>query len=343
MKSQLFDEIEFKEGEGVDRLEGTSDEPVKLVEPSVPSYPVYHEGSAGMPGITTSTLYPGNLGESVKTTLIAESLDRALRMANDRLRKAGKGIMVVSGYISPEDQQAKFVHLFKTYLPNGRESSDAQIMEAGIQADKVGSLAALVEDEAYEAKLAEWRADTSLHANLWGYLDPNNPEPALKKYLTILANAGWVEGLTLDYDTATTVHNLGHSANVVLTDDQGNILPTGRALDVPSSTQPWNAFENITPQRLRSEVRRNELLERFLRESGVNTINAAAIETMRANNRTLFNAVMRGKLDGETDVFAGEGGHVSIRRPEYPNRIGVEKSLANWRDANPTWPRYTLA
>ena len=183
MKSQLFDAIELKEGEGEDDLKGTSDESVQLVEPSVPSYPLYHEGSAGMPGITTSTLYPGSLGESVKTTLIADSLDRALRVANERLRRTSKGLMVVSGYISPEDQQAKFAHLFKTFLPNGRESSPAQIMNAGTQADKVGSIAELVEDEAYESKLAELKADADLCADLIGYMTSESTEPALKQYL----------------------------------------------------------------------------------------------------------------------------------------------------------------
>lgn len=343
MKSQLFDAIELREKEGQDNIKGTSEDPVELVEPSVPSYRLYHEGSAGMPGITTSTLYPGKLGKSVETTLIADSLDKALRVAHDRLHKVGKGLMVVSGYISPEDQQTKFAHLFRISLPNGRESSPALIMEAGIQADNIGSVAELVEDEAYEAQMESLRTNTDLCADLVGYMTSKSMEPTLKRYLTFLANAGWTEGLTLNYATATTVHNSAHSANVVLTDDQGNILPTGRALDVPSSTQPWNALETITPSKLRAELRGNPLLERFMRESGVKTINTAAIEEMCNNNRALFNAVMRGTLDGETDVYAGEGGHVSIRRPEYPNRVGVEKSLANWRHANPTWPRHTLA
>jgi hypothetical protein len=264
-------------------------------------------------------------------------------VANDRLRKAGKGLMVVSGYISREDQQAKFAHLFRTFLPNGRESSAAQIMEAGTQADNIGSVAELVEDEAYEAQMASLRANTDLCADLAGYMTSENVEPTLKRYLTFMANASWTEGLTLDYDTATTVHNLAHSANVVLTDDQGKILPTGRALDVPSSTQAWDAFEAMTPPRLRAELRKNPLLEQFMRESHVETINAAAIEEMCANNRTLFNAVMRQNLEGETDVYAGEGGHVSIRRPEYPNKLGVDKSLANWHLDNPARDGYTLA
>lgn len=327
MRNQLFHAVEFRDGEGEDNLKGTSGDPVNLVEPSVPSYPLYHEGSSGMPGITTSTLYPGKLGESVKKTLIADSLDHALQVAHKRLGRVGKGLMVVSGYISPTDQQAKFAHLFKTYLPNERKSSPAQIMDAGIQADNIGSVASVVEDEAFEAKLAELKANTNLCADLAGYMTSGDIETTLKKYLTFLANAGWVEGLSLDIETATTVHNLAHSANVVLTDDQGNILPTGRALDVPSSTQAWNTFETLTPTEFLAELRKNPLLAQFMGESNVDINNPRLIEELRNNNRALYNAVMRGRLEGEMDVYAGEGGHVSIKSPKYPNQIGIQKSL----------------
>ncbi len=338
--------IEFQSGEGEDDIQGTSEDPVELVVPALQTRSLYSEGSTNFPSnVTLSSLYPEPLNGARGPLLIAKTLDDALKQADYKLRPTGRGLMIVSGLISPETQQDKFKQLFFAHLGNKETPNGDKIMQAAEWADTFGSIAKVEEDEAFTTELESLRADENLIKELAPWIEKGDQESVLKNYLTVLVNVGWKSNLKLKIETARTVHNWGHSANVVMTDRIGNVLPTGRAIDVPSATQRWDYFEKNGVDEFKAEIGKNPQLAQFMRENGTRPedVNAKLIEELRDHNRALFEAVMRGGNEGKTDVYAGEGGHISIRRPEYPNKIGVDRSVANWHLDNPASPRYTLA
>lgn len=334
----LHSPISYRDKEGSDSLTGSTQNKPELVTPSVPAHSIYAKGSASKPGVTTSSLYEFPLGASVDPLLLEKELNQHLEDAHRRLQKEDMGLMVVSGYISPEDQQEKFAQLFEQYL-GGKDSPEA-ILETGFRADNVGSVAEIIEDENYTAAFERAKGDKKLMKGIDAFENGMSSDEKLKWYLTFRANHALKTenpgNIKLDLSSAVTVHNLGHSANIVLTDAQGNVLPTGRPMDVPLkkddiNLQKWTAFEGgIQAATVEEIARMNPLYAKYLQETG-EQISEAQITLWRDRTRVLFNAVMPAENRTSLDVYAGETGHVSVRKPSYPTRETVAEAVSDYK------------
>lgn len=182
---------------------------------------------ANREGVTPPGLYPeGSLPEVSDRIIVTASMKAAIEEANGRLGDTGKRIRVYSGLQGYELQQAKFAASILFVMGqryNGMSTLDdfetlpiSEQLSISFWADKVGSIADPVEDEAYEAekkRLEEQRVEG-------GYIE---------SLIKIYANLG-LRDLKVNLVTAGSVHQSGLAVNAGLVDREGRSLP-GFGLD----------------------------------------------------------------------------------------------------------------
>lgn len=311
----LNEAILVQAGEGEDSLKAGNDNTGTFAEVAVPQIPLYHLGSKNASKITAPKLYPVGLGDPTKIAAFSH-LNALLEQARARLLQEGKDLAVVSGFLSPGNQLARWRTLYATQ----NRSTPWQEILAGRYADSAGSVAAVIPGGNYATQHGDLMDDLLLVAELQAKADVDDVSTIVAELLQYRANAGKGNGIEIDKMTATSIHNLGHSVNVVLTEG-GEPLNMGVGVDIVSPVQAVDYFEKVTPEEYEALLTADPLLLEYLASLGVRQIDEKLIGEVRDNRRLLFQA-MRG---ARFDFYKGEQGHFSAPRDggNHPSRAYV--------------------
>lgn len=310
--------ISYENEEGSDKWSDGTDDSGQLAESYLPQIPLYSVGSERAQGITAPDLYPTGLYFSSPVCHYSH-LVHPLQEASWPLRKVGLSLTVVSGFLSPRNQLERWRILYERKNPH----SPAQEILAGRYADSAGSVAMLVDGEGVEERLAHQLQDEYLTNELRTLItETQDVRFLVKELLQYRANAG-TEKMPIDPMTATSVHNFGHSVNMVLTDTEGVPLNMGVGVDIVSPAQRVDYFESAEPREYEQLVEKDSLLASYLEQFGAGTINEELMTEIRTYRRVLFHAM---RAQG-FDFYRGEQGHFSLRREngDNPSRSFVYK------------------
>lgn len=309
--------ISFGEGEGEDNVRpGNGDYGcLARLHADIPQIPLYSRGSLTTK-VTAPNLYPNGIGDPQSVATFS-TLNEPLHAVNRLLKATGKALAVVSGFLSPANQLARFQVLYTQKNP---EDPRQEIL-AGRYADSAGSVAEVIKDQKFYDALNTLVSDSHTMNNLKSVSDNKEPEmdelvALAQELITYRANMGKINLQILPH-TATSVHNLGHSVNVVLTDGDGTPLNMGVGVDIVSPVQRVDYFEQNGPNRYEAKVESDPLLQAYLRSLGITKIDERVVADIQQNRRSLFFAMQRG-----FKAYKGEQGHFTRSRPDgnYPSR-----------------------
>jgi len=304
--------IIVREGEGDDRLKEGDDNTGSMVPVEAQQSRLFSRGSA-QTRVTAASLFPSGLGDPEEIVAYSH-LNPALQKAEIALRDQGRNLKVVSGFLSPDNQLARWRILYARRNPQ----TPWEEIQAGRSADSTGSVACIIENDVSQAALTAVQGDTALIEELRRQSgEQGDITPLLRELVQYRANATDT-GVSIDPRTATSVHNLGHSVNAVLTDSQGEPMNMGVGIDIVSPAQKVDYFESATPADYEQLLAGDPLLAEYARRMGVTTVNETTLATIGENRRQLFWAMREGGFG----FYKGEQGHFSLPRKNgnHPSR-----------------------
>ncbi|MDO8560223.1 MAG: hypothetical protein Q7S23_04305 [bacterium] len=279
--------------------EGADDAPDELMVLNPPHcspiacYPVYAHGAR--PKVCPD--YGAGLSAAARV-LVRQPVFNALHDANYVLRPAGRQLLVLDGFRPATVQAALFSYLFRR-LSGGTPPDalpPAEFMTIGLRADDVGSFAAVIPNEQFQATLA------ALPVWIQEALAATNIPKAAELWLTFRHNLGHQSELQLD-TSAPTAHGSGGAVDAILVDTvSGEPTLLGVPFDYArpaSDSHPYGPaamryFEDeANLGHYRDLVGHDPRLRSFLAEFGVQKVTHDLFGTIRDERRLFYHSMAR--------------------------------------------------
>jgi|GEM_PF-1864979 len=314
--------------------EGTGNSRSRVVDITgmVKTSPVYFDGTKAVDriGITDPDLFPDGLKDD-KRIFVYPSVAKVLRSMDNLLRDFGMSLDVYSGFISPEVQFEKFKRLQS--LKNPSDLDPLGEMDAGKWADSAGggSMARLLDVNGPEVSQAMdiCKQDIGLMRELFDMVNcgvGKSVDSLLLELLAYRASSGRAD-LRVDVSTATTIHNLGRSFNVGITDtaNGGGRLFMGAPLDVPGPYQRLDFYEGATPRKVEKLLEQDPFFRRYFESDGVTSVDEEVIRTARDNRRILMDLFRQFGVS----AYKNELGHGTVppRDGNFPSRKATYRKV----------------
>lgn len=307
---------------------------VDVTKYGIKAVPVYAIGS--VPGLCP--FYNNGLGSQPKV-LVRRPL--ALVEANQLLEPYNRELVALDGWRSVQVQALLWVYI-RNQMMRGEgiknpNLSIAEEIRIGLKADEVGSYAPVLQDDAYklaaETLLSERRDQIQQAIDLL-----HIPEAeVVNLYLTFRGNHG-VDGLRLD-TTALTAHGGGGAIDMyTISTRTGLFTNMGVPFDyVPPHGTQINAavmdyfdMPQVDVKEYRRMVETDPVLQRYLRELGINEVTERVFREAQTERRIMFHTIE--ELHGSyysLRIESGENWHAQFGNTRGGNQAHLYPNSGN--------------